>query len=93
MIEKLINKFIDNFNYLKSIFKDRGHDIQYKLFKTFWMDLYGYALWDLSSYCTNRFFTTWRKCIRQLLGLPYKTYSKYLHILVNDIPIDAQLVF
>ena len=40
--------------------------------------------------CINRFFTTWRKCIRQLLGLPCKTHSKCLQVLVNDIPIDAQ---
>ena len=36
-------------------------------------------------------FTTWRKCVCPLLGLPYKTYGKYLHILVNDVPIDTQI--
>ena len=91
MIEKSVSKLSSNFNYLMSIFKDCGYEIKYKLFKTFCMDLYGCVLWKLMGNCINRFFTTWRKCIRQLLGLPIKTHRKYLHVLVNDIPIDAKV--
>ena len=91
MIEKSISKLIGNFNYLMSIFKDCGYEIKYKPFKTICMDLYVCVLWNLTGNCINRFFTTWRKCIRQLLGLPYKTHSKYLHILVKDIATDAQV--
>ena len=37
------------------------------------------------------FYTTWRKCIRRLLGLPYRTYNNLLHLICNDIPVDGQL--
>ena len=78
MIEKSTSKLIGNFNYLMSI----GYEIKYKLFKTFYMDLYGCVLWNLTGNCINTFFTTWRKCIHQLLGN---------QVLVNDIPMDAQV--
>ena len=47
--------------------------------------------WDLSCNTTKKFYTLWCKCIRQLLGLPVRTHSRYLPMLVDDLPIDAQL--
>ena len=91
MIENSVGKFIGNFNYLMATFLECTYEIKYKLFKTFCMDLYGCVLWNLSSNCMNKMYTMWRKCIRQLLGVPYRTHSKFLHRVVNDIPIESQV--
>ena len=91
MIEKTVGKFIGNFNYLMATFSECKYEIKYKLFKTFCMDLYGCVLWNLSSKCINRLYTIWRKCMRQLLGVPYRTHSKFLHRVVNDIPVECQV--
>ena len=55
------------------------------------MSLYGSVLWDFSSKHVEMFYTTWRKCIRRLLGLPYRTHNNLLHLICNDIPVDGQL--
>ena len=69
-----------------------AHDnIKYKLFKTFCMSLYGALFWDLGSKNTASFYVTWRKCIRQLMNLPYRTHSRFLPVLCEDIPVDYQL--
>ena len=55
------------------------------------MSLYGALFWDLGSKNTARFYVTWRKYIRQLMNLPYRTRSRFLPVLSEDIPIDYQL--
>ena len=52
---------------------------------------YGSVLWDFSSKHVEMFYTTWRKCIRRLLGLPYRTHTDLLHLICNDILVDGQL--
>ena len=39
----------------------------------------------------EKFFVTWRKCIRRLLLLPYQTHSRYLPCIVNDLPVEIQI--
>ena len=55
------------------------------------MSLYGSVLWDFLFKHVEMFYTTWRKCIRRLLGLPYRTHNNLLHLICNDIPVDGQL--
>ena len=58
--------------------------------KFFCMSLYGSVLWDFSSKHVEMFYTTWRRCIRRLLGLPYRTHNNLLHLICNNIPVDGQ---
>ena len=55
------------------------------------MSLYGSVLWDFSSDSVNYFFVAWRKSVRHILGLPYKTHSVYLPLMVEDLPVEVQL--
>ena len=55
------------------------------------MSLYGVLFWNLGSKNTARFYVTWRKCVRQLMNLPFRTHSRFLLVLCEDIPIDYQL--
>ena len=90
-IDKAVNNFICNFNFIMSSFSMCSYEIKYSLMKSFCMSLYGSVLWDFDNDYVNRFFVTWRKSVRKLLNLPYQTHSRYLNHLVNDLNIETQL--
>lgn len=60
------------------------------LFKAFCTSFYGSPLWDLHSNSLDEFLVCWRKAVRRLLGVNYRTRSKLLpHILDSlDVKID-----
>ena len=91
MIDKATNCFIQQFNYLLATFGYCEIDTKYRLFKSFCMPLYGCVLWNFSDNYVERFFVTWRKCVRRLLDIPYNTHGKLLHMILNDSPVEAQL--
>ena len=90
-IKNITNDFIKRVNVLSAVFKFTFSETKYFLFKVFCMSLYGSVLWDFSSKHVEMFYTTWRKCIRRLLGLPYRAHNNLLHLICNDIPVDGQL--
>ena len=90
-IKNITNDFIKRVNVLSAVFKFTFSETKYFLFKVFCMSLYGSVLWDFSFKHVEMFYTTWRKCIRRLLGLPYRTHNNLLHLICNDIPVDGQL--
>ena len=90
-IKSITNDFIKRVNVLSAVFKFTFSETKYFLFKVFCMSSYGSVLWDFSSKHVEMFYTTWRKCIRRLLGLPYRTHNNLLHLICNDIPVDGQL--
>ena len=55
------------------------------------MDLYGCVLWDFTSNQVLKFFICWRKCIRKLLDVSSMTHTEHLPLIVEDLPIEAQL--
>ena len=55
------------------------------------MSLYGALFWDLGSKNTVKFYVTWRKCVRKLMNLPYRTHSRFLPVLCGDISVEYQL--
>eukprot|EP00914_Ancora_sagittata_P028937 GHVO01057094.1.p1 GENE.GHVO01057094.1~~GHVO01057094.1.p1 ORF type:complete len:184 (-),score=1.00 GHVO01057094.1:290-841(-) len=66
--------------------------VLYTLFKSFCMPLYGSALFDLDSRHMSRFYTAWRKAIRYIFHLPYRTHCKLLHLIVGDAQIEKQML-
>ena len=57
------------------------------------MSLYGCQLWDFENPHCDKFFTAWRKCVRHILGIPYQTHCRLLHLICNDFPVNVQLFF
>ena len=55
------------------------------------MSLYGLQLWDIGSVYVQRFYVSWRKCIRKLFGLPYNTHCNLLHMICEDLDVKNQL--
>ena len=72
-------------------FKFVKHNVLYYLFKTYCMSLYGCQLWDVSGNDIKIFYVAWRKSIRMLFKLPYKTHCNILHEICCDVPIDFQV--
>ena len=73
-----------------SQFKLAPHSIKYKLLKSF-CSSYGFLLRDASGKSINKFYISWRKCVRQLYKLPYITHNNLLHLISKDQPMDVQL--
>ena len=61
-------------------------------FKSHCVIAYGTQLWDFESSNVRQYFTTWRKCVRKLWKLPYRTHSFLLPGICQDISIEHQLL-
>ena len=59
-------------------------DLNYFLFKTYCMSVYGSQLWNYDCKHIDKF-------CRCLLGLPYRTHCNLVHLICKDVDIDAQL--
>ena len=89
--QAVINEFQRKVNMVKFHFKSLPPDVLYTLFKSHCMPLYGSQLLDLDSRAISGLYTAWRKAIRYIFSLPYRTHSRYLHLICNDFPIEFQL--
>ena len=90
-VNRTMKDFLTRVNMVKLNFKIIPFEAKYRLFKTFCMPLYGVQLFDLSDPSTSRVFVEWRKSIRFLMHLPYRTHNALLHLICNDIPVQYQL--
>ena len=88
---RVTKKFISTFHGINAIFSRACVNVRYRLFKTYFMDLYGCNFWNLAESDVLSFFTLWRKCIRKLLYLSPMTHSRFLPLLCDDIPVELQL--
>ena len=55
------------------------------------MNIYGSQIWPYSKNCPSKFYISWRKAIRRLWKIPYRTHNKFIHIINNCMPIDITL--
>ena len=78
-------------NVLASTFGHCNFEVKYRLFKTYIMGLYGCVLWNLSPRYLDRISTAWRKCIRKLFRIPYRTHSALLPGICDDIRPEFQI--
>ena len=90
-IDRNIRDLYMNFNLLLAQFSHVNVDIKYTLFKSFCLSMYGSQLWNFESELCEKFYVTWRKCVRRLFKLPQRAHCNLLHHICEDIPIEAQL--
>jgi len=90
-IQDAANDLYKRTNILLSKFRFASHEVKYRLFKSHCMSLYGYQGWDMSFAGMENMYVAWRKCVRKLLNLPYRTHSVLLPLIVQDLPIQAQI--
>ena len=79
------NTMLYRFSYCSSFIKST-------LFKTYCTSYYGCVLWRLDSSAVQKFYVSWRKIIRRIWGLPYRTHCRFLPILVSENPPETQLL-
>ena len=90
-VEVSIADFNRKTNVLLSSFHNVSTKCLYKIFISICMSLYGCQLRDVSHKFTINFFVSWRKTIRRMFKLPYRTHSCLLHLIINDLPVDGQI--
>jgi hypothetical protein len=90
-IQMAVSDLYKRTNVLMSQFYHAGYNVKYHLFKSHCMSLYGYHLWDLSKPFMENLYTAWRKCIRMLLKLPYRTHNTLIPVIIDDLCIQAQI--
>lgn len=61
------------------------------LFKTYCMNVYGSQIWKYNDKALNKFYTCWRKTIRILYKIPYRTHNNLIHSIMKSYPIDIVL--
>jgi hypothetical protein len=76
-------------NHLMQTFKHVPWRVKLFLFFTFCVHLYGCETWNLFSPCVNSYHIAFRKCIRRLLGLPYRTHNVLLPVIYSRNAIDV----
>ena len=55
------------------------------------MNVYGSQIWAINKTHLNKFYVAWRKAIRRIWKLPYRTHNKLLHLINPCLPIDVTL--
>ena len=48
-------------------------------------------MWRYKAKTTRSFYTCWRKAIRRLYNIPYRTHNILVHHIINSYPIDVVL--
>ena len=91
-IGKGIMDLITRTNYVMAKFGCCHSDIRNYLFNTYCTSYYGSSLWDLSGTAIHRFYCTWRKCIRRIWSIPYKSHCYILKYLYGGCDINIQLL-
>lgn len=90
-ITKAINELYISCNKISSEFSCMDIETRYFLFKTYCHTFYGSQLFDYSRDSIEALFTAWRKCVRNLLGLPYRTHCALIPGIIDDPNISNQL--
>lgn len=78
-------------NILLGTFGSAPSSILSKLFKQYCTSFYGIVLCDMRSMAYNGFCVTWRKAVRRILKLPYRTHSRYLSHIMQQMPLNVTI--
>ena len=90
-IIKAVNELYISSNRISSEFSCMNIETRYFLFKTYCHSFYGSQLFDYSRDSIEDLFIAWRKCVRNLLCLPYRTHCALIPEIIDDPNISNQL--
>ena len=82
-ISHQLDTFTSQFNYFMARFSNVSVILKVKLFSNYCESLYGCQLWDLQHADIEGFDTVWRKSIRRLWRIPYRTHCNILPVFAN----------
>jgi hypothetical protein len=73
-----------------NMFKHLNYHVKFQLFKTYAVSMYGCESWNYKS--LDIVSVCWRKCIRQIYNLPYRTHCDLLPFVTESLPIEFEIV-
>jgi len=79
-------------NFVMSKFGFCHCNVRSFMFRTYCTSYYGSPLWRLNSSAINRFYVTWRKCIRKVWGVSPRTHCRLLQHLYGSEGIECELL-
>ena len=79
-------------NYLLADFSFSKSETLSKLYNSYCMNMYGSQLWQYNKLLRmSPLYIAWRKCIRRIWRLHYRTHNELIHHINNSLPIDIIL--
>ena len=90
-IEEGITAFNVSFNRFLANFNTCRISVKNKLFHQYCCSYYGSQLWPLWNSNFENICTKWRKAIRKIWELPYRTHCAMLPIIADAFPIEISL--
>ena len=79
-------------NYVLSKFGFCNSNVRSFMFRTYCTSFYGSPLWRLNSPAVNKFYATWRKCVRKIWRVPPRTHCRLLEHLYGSSGIEYELL-
>ena len=90
-IQRCISKLFSEVNIIMAEFGHAFSSERYKLFQSYATSFYGAQLWDFSNPEVDKLLTAWRKSVRHIWKLPYRTHNILLSEICDTRPFDVQL--
>ena len=89
MIDSAVKDLNCRLNNLLADFSHCNSDTLSTLFNSYCMNVYGCQLWKFNGKHINTFFTAWRKAIRRIWKIPFRSHNKLVHLIngSHDISI------
>ena len=78
MVRDVARDFLTHLNGILANFNYCDLQTKYRLFVSYCTSYYGSCLWDLQQKLVDVLYTTWRKAIRRLFGLPRNAHCNLL---------------
>jgi hypothetical protein len=85
------NKFNSQVNDLLCFFRKQSTAVQYRLFNQYCTSYYGCEIWQLTNPAIEDICIAWRKSLRRIWNLPYRTHSYLLALISNCLPIFDEI--
>ena len=89
--ESIIDRFNKSVNILMAKFGNVSFDILRKLFIQYCSSFYGVTLCRITSEFMKSLSTSWRKAVRRICKIPYKSHSRLLPHLLNSDPLNISV--
>lgn len=83
-IDIAVNELCKRANMVMAYFAHACTETRFYLFKSFAMSLYGFQFFDMTDRYIENLYTAWRKSMRRVFNLPYRTHNFIIPIIAGE---------
>ena len=91
LVDNAVNDLNCKLNHLLADFLHCNSSTLSVLYQSYCMNVYGCQIWSYNIKYVNKYYTAWKKAIRRIWKIDYRTHNKLLHGINDCIPIDITL--